>query len=158
MPVATVTFYDVHLHKCIFFHFRPFYHIWTSRNMQQALLLPPATGVEWASPSSKHSRSSGSHSNTANNGASSAPSGHTEKARRPPLFDPDPAHQVTTDTVLQIVSYHYLILHQTSYYRKWSKPCNSVTKKALDMLLRATISGTKRRFLLTGPSQVRLVF
>jgi hypothetical protein len=73
---------------------RPFFHIWTSRNMQQALLLPPATGVEWASPSSKHSRSSGSHGNTASNGGSSAPSGHTEKARRPPLFDPDPAHQL----------------------------------------------------------------
>ena len=81
---------------------RPFYHIWTSRNMQQALLLPPATGVEWASPSSKHSRSSGSHGNTtatggASNGGTSSSGGTVEKARRPPLFDPDPTHQVTMD-------------------------------------------------------------
>ena len=41
-----------------------------------------------------------------------------------------------------------------SYYRKWTKPGHSVAKKALDMLLRATMSGMKRRYLLTGPSQV----
>ena len=62
--------------------------------MQQALLLPPATGVEWASPSSKHSRS---HGNATSNGPGST---HSEKARQQPLFDPDPAHQVSMETLV----------------------------------------------------------
>ena len=44
--------------------FRPDYHIWSSHNHNQHLLLPPAPGVNW----------SGGH-------------------RRPPLFDPDPQQQ-----------------------------------------------------------------
>ena len=62
-----------------------------------------------------------------------------------------PTRLVTMETPVNTAM---CVVPQTSYYRKWSKPCNSLTKKALDMLLRATISGTKRRFLLTGPSQV----
>ena len=82
---------------------RPYYHIWTSRNPQQALLLPPAIGMEWASPS-KHSRSSAQTSSsagvaTSNGSSSTSPaSSGSERTRRPPLFDPDPAHQVAMAT------------------------------------------------------------
>ncbi len=49
---------------CISFPHRPYYHVWSSQNPQQHLLLPPAQGVTW----------SGGY-------------------KRTPLFDPDPHNQ-----------------------------------------------------------------
>ena len=49
---------------CNYASYRPYYHIWTSSNPQQNLLLLPAQGVTWYG-------------------------GH----KRPPLFDPDPQQQ-----------------------------------------------------------------
>lgn len=55
--------------------------------------------------------------------------------RRPPLFDPDPQQQ-------------------SAYYRKWSKPAEKEVKVALDGLTKESSKGSRRRYLLTGPSQV----
>ncbi len=56
--------------------------------------------------------------------------------KRPPLFDPDP-HQ------------------QSAHYRKWSKPRVREVKAELDTLAKEASQSPWRRFLLTGPPQVR---
>ncbi len=94
---------------CISFPHRPYYHVWSSQNPQQHLLLPPAQGVTW----------SGGY-------------------KRTPLFDPDPHNQ----------SLHYL---------RWSKPSSSHDRSHLDAVGKQTTQGAVKRFLLSGPPQVRTV-